>query len=115
MLESTGTARLAPWLNFGVSPERSTVERTTNDGVTVGQTAVGSTSFANRTTRIAGIDVELDAVVGKVAADGVAGLDVAVIHPGQEILVCVIVFAPDPGGVVNAVGRRILPAGEVAG
>lgn len=53
MMESSGTTRLSPWLNFGVSPERSTSERTTDDGVTVAQTGIGSTAFANRTTRIA--------------------------------------------------------------
>jgi hypothetical protein len=53
MMESSGSTRLAPWLNFGVSPEQSTSERSTNDGVTVAQTGIGSTAFPNRTTRIA--------------------------------------------------------------
>jgi HYDIN/CFA65/VesB family protein len=53
MIESSGTTRLSPWLNFGVSPEQSTSERTTDDGVTVSQMGIGSTAFPNRTTRIA--------------------------------------------------------------
>jgi hypothetical protein len=53
MIESTGTTRLAPWLNTVASPDRSMSERTTNNGVTVTQMGIGSTSFDNRTTRIA--------------------------------------------------------------
>jgi hypothetical protein len=53
MIESTGTTRLVPWLNTVVSPNQSMSERTTNDGVTVSQMGIGSTSFDNRTTRIA--------------------------------------------------------------
>src|ERR1043165_127153 len=43
----------APWLNFGVAPERSTVERSPDFGVTVNATAAGNPAFPNRTTRIA--------------------------------------------------------------
>ena len=53
MMESSGGTRLSPWLNFGVSPEQSTSERTPDDGVTVAQVGIGSTAFPNRTTRIA--------------------------------------------------------------
>lgn len=53
MIASAGGTTVSPWLNFGVAPERSTVERTTNQGVTVAQAGVGSAAFANRTTRVA--------------------------------------------------------------
>ena len=53
MIGSAGNVRVSPWLNFAVAPERSTVERTTNDGVSVTAVPVGSAAFANRTTRVA--------------------------------------------------------------
>ncbi|HKR63625.1 MAG TPA: sialidase family protein [Thermoanaerobaculia bacterium] len=53
MIGSAGSTTVSPWLNFAVSPERSTVERTTNQGVTVTAAAVGSAAFPNRTTRVA--------------------------------------------------------------
>lgn len=53
MIESTGTTRLSPWLNFAAVPDRSISERTTDDGVTVAQTMIGSSALPNRTTRIA--------------------------------------------------------------
>ena len=53
MIESTAATRLSPWLNFGLAPERSMSERTTDDGVTVAQTIIGSNALPNRTTRIA--------------------------------------------------------------
>lgn len=53
MLDRTGATLLSAWLNFGVAPERSTMERTPDNGVTVAQTAIGSAAFPNRTTRTA--------------------------------------------------------------
>lgn len=53
MIASAGGTRVSPWLNFALAPERSMVERTTNNGVTVAQAVVGSAAFANRTTRAA--------------------------------------------------------------
>jgi len=54
MIASAGSTRVSPWLNtVSLSPERSIVERTANDGVTVAQAVVGSAAFANRTTRVA--------------------------------------------------------------
>ena len=44
----------SPWLNFGVSPERSTVSNSTNGGSSLTDVGVGDNSaHANRTTRIA--------------------------------------------------------------
>ena len=43
----------SPWLNFSAAPERSTVERSADFGVTVNATAAGNPAFPNRTTRIA--------------------------------------------------------------
>jgi hypothetical protein len=53
MIGSAGGVRVSPWLNFALAPERSMVERTTNNGVTVTGVPVGSAAFANRTTRVA--------------------------------------------------------------
>ena len=53
MIGSAGGTTVSPWLNFALAPERSTVERTTNLGVTVAAATVGSAAFANRTTRVA--------------------------------------------------------------
>src|SRR6185369_7869798 len=53
MIGSAGSTTVSPWLNFALAPERSMVERTTNQGVTVAQATVGSAAFANRTTRVA--------------------------------------------------------------
>jgi len=44
----------SPWLNFGVSPERSTVSNSTNGGSSLTDVGVGdNSSFPNRTSRIA--------------------------------------------------------------
>jgi len=53
MVASAGGTTVSPWLNFGLAPERSMVERTPNQGVGVAQAVVGSAAFANRTTRVA--------------------------------------------------------------
>jgi hypothetical protein len=52
MIASAGGTRVSPWLNT-LAPERSMVERTTNNGVNISQAVVGSAAFANRTTRVA--------------------------------------------------------------
>lgn len=43
----------SPWLNTGVSPNRSNVERSADSGVAVTAVVAGSSAFNNRTTRIA--------------------------------------------------------------
>jgi uncharacterized repeat protein (TIGR01451 family) len=43
----------SPWLNFKISPERSTVSNSTSGGSSMTDVAAGNNTFPNRTTRIA--------------------------------------------------------------